>query len=143
MDESNVPQYSNREISSSPSFAPVAGTSSGLTAISRFQRLIESTTYKPGYQLTLVNPVEIAGYRPSWLQAVLHIKCYVPDSTKFPHDLTLIQFQVAIPEHIEDLDENGQRHYLRQILREFEMHQLDEWLRVDGKLVNDPHAKKK
>jgi hypothetical protein len=42
---------------------------------------------------------------------------------------------------IERLDRNGQLHYLNQVLEIFELHERDEWSRVDGALVNDPHRK--
>lgn len=70
----------------------------------------------------------------------LVIKAYLPNSRQFPHDLTLIQFAFAIAPYIEDMQDDTMRHWLQTVLREFEMHELNEWFRVDGELVNDPHA---
>lgn len=110
--------------------------------------MIENFTYKPGYELTLVVPevarIDGMSLFPDGTQpAILHIRCYVPDSTRPPHDPTLIQFQALIPPYMEDREERVKLHYLREILREFEMHELDEWFRYKGELVNDPHAAQK
>ena len=141
------------EIGSSSSFVPSVGTSSGGSGFPKWRSLIENFSYKPGYELHLSVP-EISyikadnGERLSLHEdgvapyAHLNIRCYIPDSTRPPHDLTLIQFQAMIPRYMEDQEEKVKLHYLREILREFEMHEVDEWSRYKGKLVNDPHAPK-
>ncbi|AZS06624.1 hypothetical protein SEA_JACOREN57_59 [Mycobacterium phage JacoRen57] len=137
---------SNPEMSSSSSFVPVAGKSFGGTGFPRFRKLIESATYKPGYELTLVIPekAEVNGAHLSFdnMPAFLYLKAYIQDSRAVCPKLFPLQFQAAILPHIEDMPDEVQRSYLREILRTFEEHELDEWLRVDGELVNDPHASK-
>lgn len=119
----------------------------------RVEALITSTTYKPGYELTLVHPVQnqLRDHDGTMLQlfgdvaremfSYLHLRCYIPDSTKPPHELTLIQFQMAVLPSIEDLSETFLYHWRRQFFTIFEEHEVDEWLRHNGELVKDPHAK--
>ena len=110
----------------------------------KFSKLIESFSYKPGYEFTLVHPemAKIDGMTLNFgtPMSVLYLKAYAPDSTKPPHELILLQFQAAIPHYIEDLNRSGQLLYLKQIIEIFEKHETDEWLRVDGELVKNPHA---
>ena len=108
-------------------------------------QFVEDLTYKPGYEITLIFPDQatIDGLHlgpPIGSVAHLKIKCYVPDSTKYPHDLTLIQFQAAVPSLIEDYPDHLLRQWFRETLRTFELHEVDEWFRINGELVNDPHA---
>lgn len=112
----------------------------------RVASFIESMTYKPGHEITLVVREQgIVGgmvMHPDLPRdyASLLIKGYVQDSTKFPHDLFLLQFQVAVPPMAEDYDDKMMRYWFRETLRIFEEHELDEWFRINGELVTDPHA---
>ncbi|UOW93136.1 hypothetical protein SEA_NOSHOW_69 [Mycobacterium phage NoShow] len=126
---------------------PVKGKVKGpRSAMPTFSDLIERFSYKPGYEFTLVHPEEalLEGERlfsAPLPVSYLYLKCVVPDSTKPPHEPYTLQFQAVIPHNIEQHDQNGQLYYLRMILETFELHERDEWLRVDGELVNDPHKK--
>jgi hypothetical protein len=131
-------------IDSSSNFAPVAGKCIGGSGFPRLRKLIESTTYKPGYELVLVvgEPSTINGvslFGPEEYAKLL-IKAYLPNSRQFPYDATPIEFQFSVSSYIEDMPEETMCHWLQTVVRQFEMHESDEWLQVGGELVNDPHA---
>lgn len=116
------------------------------SAMPTFSDMMEQWSYKPGYEFTLVHPdpAQIDGlvFKPPEARwSALYLKVTVPDSTKWPHEPYTLQFQSTIMHSIEHLDRNGQLHYLNQILEIFELHERDEWSRVNGELVNDPHRK--
>ena len=114
------------------------------SAMPTFSDMIEKFSYKPGYEFTLVHPElrEDSVFKaPEARWSHLYLKCWVPDATKPPHEPYLLQFQATVPHNIEFHDRNGQLYYLKMILETFELHERDEWLRVDGELVTDPHAK--
>lgn len=131
---------------------PVEGKVINPGRFPKFEKLITEFKYKPGYELTLVNPaVALIRDHETGLMlspfnredvarmAFLHLKCYIPDSTKFPHEDTLIQFQYSVDPHIEDTPDDYQLIYLKEMLRTFELHELDEWFRINGELVHNPH----
>lgn len=37
------------------------------------------------------------------------------------------------------INEEYAKHYIRDLLRRMEDHEIDEWLRYNGELINDPH----
>lgn len=137
---------------SQSNFVPVAGTSSGGNSFRTLKRLIESTTYKPGYQLHLRVPERtvIQGLTMDGMPgdapvgyAILAIECMLPDSTRPPHELRHIVFQTHIGAMVEEAPLSYQKHLLKEILRTFEEHEIDEWFKIDGKLVHNPHAKER
>lgn len=110
-----------------------------------FSDLIEKFSYKPGYEFTLVHPdpAEIDGLvfrAPEGRWSYLYLKCTVPDSTKWPHEPYTLQFQGTVPHNIEYQPEAGQIYFLQMLLETFELHERDEWFRLDGKLVKNPHS---
>lgn len=127
-----------------PSHGKVQGNR---TWMPTFSDLIEAFSYKPGYEFTLIHPSEqmaiddgLVFRAPEARGSSLHLKCYVPDSTRPPHELYLLQFQMYIPHYVEHHDADYQLHYISIMLEEFELHERDEWFRVNGKLVNNPHG---
>lgn len=124
---------------------PIEGKVIGPAVNPKFEELIRGFKYKPGYEAILVNKEEglINGqslYREPARFSVLYLKCYIPDSTKFPHDDTLVQVQFAIQPDMDRMPEHYHTYFLKQCLLSFEEHELDEWFRINGKLVNDPHG---
>ena len=65
----------------------------------------------------------------------------IPDSTKSDGSSTSIVFtQTWSFLHIKHGGMNLLLEYLRKFLRDWEMHEMDEWFRIDGTHVRDPHA---
>ena len=101
--------------------------------------------YKPGVTWN----IEHAGLTPFRVGThALRVNVRVPDSRSSSRRLIPITFTQGIPELISDLrviqEPGGRRHefkrFLRGALETFEIHELREWFRCDGELVDDPHA---
>jgi len=86
-------------------------------------------TYKPGWRLTIAPHTGFG--------AVLHVGYDAPDS-RTPGETARIESRHVIdPWDAEHLAE-----FVAQALRQAEMHELAEWLRYDGVMVDDPHAER-
>jgi hypothetical protein len=138
-----------------------------LESFEDMKAVFDRLTYKPNFEMKLV---DLSG-ESAWPDSLasLHMSMYVPDSTKPqpPVRATGIE-QVAYLEkgpipfqpfmrYQQQCDltaVSGIRHvppditgdrfimWVGRCLRELEMHELDEWFKVDGKPLNDPHAVK-
>lgn len=106
-----------------------------------FSELIEGFTYKPGYAFSLVHPddPDLVFRAPEARWSNLYLQATVPDSTRFPHDPYTLQFQHGILHSVEYMGRSGQLYHLGKVLEMFELHERDEWFRVNGELVNPPH----
>jgi len=96
-------------------------------------------TYKPGYELTLqcLNGLDRNGYNSP--VARIDVKAVI-DNSRSPGTPFNLYFQQLIPVYEELITEDHITQYLvRNALRELECHEVDEWFRLDGKLVTDPH----
>lgn len=107
----------------------------------------EKIQYKPNVTIAYENVGYLGSER-------ITVTMYVPDS-RDPRNLAPSQDEVArgLPPRRVPLvpitasyfldpwySEDYSKHYIRDVLRRMEDHELDEWLRFDGKLLNDPHA---
>lgn len=114
-------------------------------------------TYKPNFDLRCIPGDQQIG------PALIQLTMYVPDSTKpnhpgihlhdyanvterlikryYKHDIDLIPVQgnIAVPWNLPK-DERLFFDWLRRQITDLEMHELDEWFKVDGQLIHDPHA---
>lgn len=82
-------------------------------------------------------------YKPGWrLDLCLRIRATVPDSRN-PGQTTPIQSIVDLPEGIEDWSDDKLDGWLEKRFIFVESHEVREWLRRDGLLVNDPHGEAK
>lgn len=91
--------------------------------------LAQSITYKPGYQVRLQN-------HPDYPMAKIVVVASVWDSTA-PTELFQLTFEQTLPRQA------SRDHMLESIRRAFhvlEAHEADEWFRVDGRHVKDPHG---
>lgn len=122
-------------------------------------------TYKPNVVIE-VRPTNdvVSTYRD--LPAVIVVKMYVPDSRRtqppvsfewidrsmrwtdgeldsrrITHDVELIEVAgfYHVPPYLTEVEFYG---WLRSILKSLEMHEFDEWYRVDGEIANDPHNRR-
>lgn len=113
-----------------------------------WDRWFRRFTYKPGYDLTILHP-EPANLgtptEPVLLGSLMpyshfYLKAYVPNATTELHEPYLLQFQAIIPHHLENHGDKAQQDFLRNVLRTFETHEMEEWMRIDGEEVFPPHA---
>jgi hypothetical protein len=92
-----------------------------------FARRVQNVSYKPGTQLifTLHNQIFAIEYES-------------PDSNDSSSSLNLRYARVVPVRFIED-DEEKFKYWIKEFFRGFEHHELDEWLRIDGERLNNPH----
>ena len=89
---------------------------------------------------------EKLGYKPGWSFAwqkdqyydVLIISGLVPDS-RDPSRMLAFETRRPIPGYLLTAGLNQFLDWVRQLLLEAEYHELREYFRYDGELVNDPH----
>lgn len=95
-------------------------------------RIIEGYTYKPGYKLSAWSDggtVTVNMYIP------------VPDSTTPEHKMVDITYTHRISVCSFMFRDKGAVHYfMNEFFRGWELHEMNEWVRYEGKLLNDPHA---
>lgn len=102
----------------------------------RVSNLIRRVTYKPGWSFS----VKYAA--TSWDYGQLVITAQVRDSRGSQREIT-IQHQCIIPESMIELDEAYLLRWLQSCIMEVERHEMQEFLRLDGLLVDDPHRDEK
>ena len=90
-----------------------------------YSAAVSKIKYKPGWSFHHVND--------EWGHT-MRIMALVPHSVTL--EPTLFQFVRIIPPLP---DETAFKGWMRVILKEAELHELDEFFRFDGELVNDPH----
>lgn len=98
------------------------------------QQFLARITYKPGWKF-------IALMHPSCDQIKIHLSYLARDARLENNEgeITLTSITIIHPHSPTELtEENLRSAIIRQILQA-EMHERDEWLRLDGKHVTDPH----
>ena len=96
-------------------------------------------TYKPGYKLQFW----LDGERKPWSEnsIVMNMVIPVPDSVGSDQKPITIVFTQAIDARAMvhgGPDFVGNR--LKDFILQWERHEMDEWFRYEGKMLNDPHA---
>jgi hypothetical protein len=92
-------------------------------------------TYKPGWRLNVHEPV---GQAP-WIPAALIATFQAPDSRGSGRIITITS-QHSLPHYLAG-DEAAFPYLLRDALMDAEGHEIDEWLRRDGRIFHDPHER--
>jgi hypothetical protein len=93
------------------------------------EKIISKLSYKPGWSFA---------FEADQFYDVLVIRGVVPDSREPEMKL---YFSTRRPVPDIDLTEDQFLLWVRQLLMEAEYHELREYFRYDGKLVDDPHKK--
>jgi hypothetical protein len=101
------------------------------------KKVIDRITYKPGFQITLLehDPLFSGGL-------MIQFRRLVPNSEDPSHPIGPQVSHVAISYSMILLDDRFEEALvglLFHYLREMELHELKEWLKLDGKWVDDPH----
>jgi hypothetical protein len=116
-------------------------------------RLLEHVTYKPGYSFNLLHAragKEVSSERAMWRftpdyylsmsegPTILQLHANVPDASgRHPGKIDVVSQTMLEPVHFSDGFHFMS--WLRIVIGEFEEHERDEWLRIDGQLLIDPH----
>lgn len=96
-----------------------------------WEALIKRVTYRPGYMLDAIYEIDFDITK-------LIVKMRV-ENTYRPGEMIPIIFQHFLPawRHIGD-DAEAMR-FIRDALHDMERHESDEWIRLDGEMIYDPH----
>lgn len=107
----------------------------------RIQDILDRMTYKPGWKITISRP-EDCGVQNYWEPITLHARYPTIDiTTGKPITLSLVR---SIPlESAETVPEDALIDLIGYIIKNFEMHEFDEWFKIDGVCVRDPHPELK
>lgn len=81
-------------------------------------------TYKPGWRFHLVHDNGYGGM-------VLHIVAFLPDATNPKHPIIPVKLDARVTDTAKLSEENFLAFVQRQI-QKLELHEVDEWLKVDG-----------
>lgn len=90
---------------------------------------IKLITYKPGFRL------EAAVDKGEAI--IMTISTKAPDSKNPGHEIVVAMSMRLMFEEIKDEEQFKKR--LRTFVLGFETHEMDEWLKIDGKHVRAPH----
>lgn len=93
--------------------------------------LLDYCRFKPGYD-----------FSADWYLdegITINIHADVEDSRN-PGQRIVVTTPTLVPEDMDLADETLFLSFLRQALIKFAIHEVDEWFRYRGKLVNDPHS---
>jgi hypothetical protein len=112
----------------------------------KLQALIDRISYKPGTRITVWLQPEIDGRTPLGnSRTYLSVEMTLPDSRAHPVKTACwptIEIVTSEPVPIDFLewDEKSQLQFIFMVIQQLENHERDEWFKIDGELVNDPHA---
>jgi hypothetical protein len=110
--------------------------------VNALQALLDRVTYKPGYKFrALVNREPDTFLRPN--VPMVEVRYTAQDArSDYPQETEVVA-TVPFPlvEQLDLFTDVALFAYFRHsVLGHLEQHETDEWFRVDGELVNDPHA---
>jgi hypothetical protein len=107
--------------------------------VSRIQTLLSRVTYKPGWKFecwpTYASNGRLSDREISIITSFTAVNAENPSSTEIFHSQNL--FPAEILENMTDAD--LVLHVIRECIFRVEMHEVDEWLKFNGKCVREPH----
>jgi hypothetical protein len=99
-----------------------------MLTIDQMREALEHVTYKPGWRLTL--------FQHQWEGIWMAIRAELPDAD-WPTRTTVININTPVPP-MRDIE--GFYEWLAWRLARVEIHEMREFLRIDGVKYSDPHA---
>lgn len=106
------------------------------------RRLLARVTYKPGWALTATAPDEVILSKPWRPWEVTVGLDYRVMSLEDPFCSVLLTTAMVLTEsHLAQMLRDEQLVYwvVQNLIRRAELHEMDEWLKLDGKCVTNPH----
>lgn len=95
----------------------------------KWEDFIKRVTYKPGWKIGYVYEIGLDEHR-------IVVDMHTQDSTTEEFKLVRVAQWAILPDW---MNEGHAGVFVRDMIQKLEMHELDEWFKVDGELVNDPH----
>lgn len=101
----------------------------------RLNELLRRISYKPEFTVIVQPPLNIYLNQPS-----IRFTYNVMDSRGTGKVVPLTSIKTVDEYYLDN--EDWFFGFIQQTIREMELHESDEWFRVDGKLYDDPHKRK-
>lgn len=98
----------------------------------QFIVFVQRLSYKPNWAIETLDPF-------GGLAVILVVRFKAPDSTAPDHEVTVCLRKAVHPESIEHWKDDDASRFIQETIYDIELHEADEWLRLDGALVHDPH----
>ena len=103
------------------------------------QEVIDSLTYKPGWRFWVKRrPFDV----PHWPDdVILHMEFDAPDANE-PERMTIIGRDLLLPQALAYIIDGAREGIIRWIMlsiRDMEIHESKEWLRIAGVRLDNPH----
>jgi hypothetical protein len=102
--------------------------------LERLRAIVSRVTYKPRWRLGVWDQSP-----PYHQHAVLYVTYFAPNALCPENEVPLMLLEAFSLERLETLPDEYILREIYRLVRRAELHELDEWLKVDGKCVTDPH----
>lgn len=103
----------------------------------RVRALLERVTYKPGWRIKVSRPTD-RGLHNYWEPVTIQAQYPTVDVNTLETIMLNLHHQIDI-HTAEEVSEDILVDLISHIIKGFEMHEFDEWFKLDGKHVRDPH----
>jgi hypothetical protein len=115
-----------------------------MNLLERLEGILKNVSYKPGWTIT-VAPFRIGMNGPFFYASCnLMVMWTAKDVERPGEDVSLCLVKPVHGFQIERLsDEEIVDQYVRSLIREAELHELDEWLKYNNVCVHEPHPKER
>lgn len=108
--------------------------------LERVRNLLKKVTYKPGWRFD-ARTEPVLNYDPHYFyqEVQVFVSCLVPD-TETGKDTKLVVHRRFSNCTLRDMKDSQIISYcISSLIREAEMHEMDEWFKFDGSHVVEPH----
>lgn len=128
-----------------PPWAPLSMREPAEQGLTRFQELVAKITYKPGYRFHADRDMDRGAEAGCLFRMTFRVQdTYHPGQTpEFMQAFLIPHWLLERWGHLLEQDEqralDRMARWVRKALGWHELHERDEWIRVDGTMVFDPH----
>lgn len=96
-----------------------------------FMSLISSMSYKPGYEL---------GCKPNFSNTHLVLSMHYQTKDAVKEEQATVHLERKIlPEVLNAMDHLKALQFIKSFIHDVEAHEADEWLKIRGRQIYDPH----
>lgn len=106
----------------------------------RIQAILDRMTYKPGWKITISRPTD--SIHNFWEPITLYAR--YPTTDVLTGETIMLSFVRSIDvDSAEKYPEDKLINLIAYFIKSFEMHEFDEWFKIDGVCVHEPHPELK